>query len=178
MIPFLHYRNPCRLRSCSVVHDDGQVQFYTPCSCIVNLNRCGLLPPSPGLLNSYASFRAFMHSSFFMLSSIASAIISPPKHYRRNIQFSVFARSLRYVRKPFLVRCICAKVSFQKIFRPQCLFIRFGKSVRASSALMQADISKTLPDFRDVLRVWSVSLCVKMTYTSNIATNIKEHGTL
>lgn len=79
MIPFLHYRNTCRLRSCSVVHDDGQVQFYTPCSCIVNLNRCGLLPSSPSFLNSYASLRAFMHSSFFMLSSIASAIISPPK---------------------------------------------------------------------------------------------------
>ena len=170
MIPFLHYRNAC-LSSCFVVHDDRQVQFYTPCSCIVNLNRCGLLPSSPGFLNSYASLRAFMHSPFLMLPS-------ETVHYRRNIQFSVFARSLRYVRKPFLVRCICAKVSFQKIFRPQCLFIRFGKSVRASSALMQADISKTLPDFRDVLRVWSVSLCVKMTYTSNIATNIKEHGTL
>ena len=108
-----------------------------------------------------------MHSSFLMLPS-------ETVHYRRNIQFSVFARSLRYVRKPFLVRCICAKVSFQKIFLPQRLFIRLGKTVRTPSALMQANISKTLPDFRDVLRVWSVSLCVKMTYALNIATNIKE----
>ena len=123
---------------------------------------------SPGFLNSYASLRAFMHSPFLMLPS-------ETVHYRRNIQFSVFARSLRYVRKPFLVRCICAKVSFQNIFLPQRLFIRLGKTVRTPSALMQADISKTLPDFRDVLRVWSVSLCVKMTYALNIATNIKEH---
>ena len=145
MISFLHYRNAC-LSSCSVVHDDRQVQFYTPCSCIVDLNRCGLISRLPAFLIHMPPYRAFMHSPFLMLPS-------ETVHYRRNIQFSVFARSLRYVRKPFLVRCICAKVSFQNIFLPQRLFIRLGKTVRTPSALMQADISKTLPDFRDVLRV-------------------------
>ena len=37
------------------------------------------MSPSSGFLNSYASFRARIQSSFFMLSSIATVIISPAK---------------------------------------------------------------------------------------------------
>ena len=87
--------------------------------------------------------------------SIATAIIYPAK---QSIIGAIYSfPSLHgnecYISHPFFVRRICAKASFQKIFRLLRLSVGLGKAVRASLALMQAVISKTLPDFRDDLRV-------------------------
>ena len=96
-----------------------------------------------------------MQSSFFMLPPIATVIISPAKQSIIGAIYSLpsLHGNERYIGQPFLVRCVCAKVPFQKIFRSLSHSIGFGKAIRASLNLMQAAISKTLPDFRDDLRV-------------------------
>ena len=90
-----------------------------------------------------------------MLSSIATAIISPTKQsvIGTIYSFPSLHGNERYIGQPFLVRSVRAKAPFQKIFKFLRLFVGFGKSVRASSALMKSVISKTLSDFRDDLRV-------------------------
>ena len=110
--------------------------------------------PSAGFRNSRATFRARMQSPFFMLSSIATAIISPAKQsiIGAIYSFPSLHGNERYVGRPFLVRSVRAKVPFQKIFKSLRLFVGFGKPIRASPALVKAVISKTLPDFRDDLR--------------------------
>ncbi len=68
-----------------------------------------------------------------MLSSIATAIISPVK---QSIIGAIYSFSYLHgtnvmLVQTFLVRSICAKISFQKIFRPLRFSVGFGNPVGA-----------------------------------------------
>ena len=125
MIPFLHYCNTCR-SSCSVAHDDRQVQFYMPCSCIVNLNRCGLIAGLPAFLIHMPPLELLCTAPFSCCHqklSIIGAIYSFPSLYGVCVMsVSHFLLGASALKSPFK-RFSCRSAFLSDLARPSGLLL-------------------------------------------------------